>query len=254
MPNFTDYSNMQPHFIGIIPARFASTRFPGKPLADIHGKPMVQRVYEQVAKAELSKQVVATDDLRIFQAVQSFGGQAVMTSPAHPSGTDRCGEAAALLNLHDEDVVINIQGDEPFITPHEIDLLKKMFENEKVSIATLAKPLHEEHDIQNINKVKVVCALNGKALYFSRYPIPFIREAQTTSHTFLQHIGIYAYKVKTLKKIIQLPPSSLELCEKLEQLRWLEHGFEIYVSTCNYAGVGIDTPEDLAHFLHSNTL
>lgn len=236
-------------FIGIIPARYASTRFPGKPLADIHGKPMIQVVCEHVAAADLYKYAVATDDERIFNAVRAFGGEVVMTSPSHPSGTDRCGEAARKLELLDDDVVINIQGDEPFISINEISLLKSLFDNPDVQIATLVKPFTDATEAQSPNKVKVVMANTGKALYFSRYPIPFVRDAQCPTPTYYQHLGIYAYRFKTLQKLIQLKPSALEQSEKLEQLRWLENGFEIYAAPCNYAGIGIDTPEDLARLL-----
>lgn len=236
-------------FIGIIPARYASTRFPGKPLADIHGKPMIQVVCEHVAAAGLYKYAVATDDKRIFNAVRAFGGEVVMTSPSHPSGTDRCGEAARKLELLDDDVVINIQGDEPFISINEISLLKSLFDNPDVQIATLVKPFTDATEAQSPNKVKVVMANTGKALYFSRYPIPFVRDAQCPTPTYYQHLGIYAYRYKTLQRLIQLKPSALEQSEKLEQLRWLENGFEIYAAPCNYAGIGIDTPEDLARLL-----
>lgn len=245
MLNFTDFSNMQTRFIGIIPARYASTRFPGKPLAMIHGKPMIQVVCEHVAEAGLDKHVVATDDERIFNCVQGFGGNVVMTLPTHPSGTDRCGEAARKLELLDEDVIINIQGDEPFISAKEINLLKAQFDNPAVQIATLIKPFTDPQEAQNPNKVKVAWATTGKALYFSRYPIPFVRDAQCPTPTYYQHLGIYAYRFSTLQKLIQLQPSALELSEKLEQLRWLENGFEIYAAPCDYAGIGIDTPEDL---------
>ncbi len=240
---------MQTRFIGIIPARYASTRFPGKPLADIHGKPMIQVVYEHVADAGLYRQVVATDDERILNAVKGFGGEVVMTADTHPSGTDRCGEAANRLGLHDDDVIINIQGDEPFISATEISLLKGLFDNPAVQIATLVKPFDEEQEAHNPNKVKVVMANTGKALYFSRYPIPFVRDKQCLKPTYFQHLGIYAYRYKTLQELIQLPPSALEQSEKLEQLRWLENGYEIYAAPCRYAGIGIDTPEDLHHFL-----
>lgn len=251
MPSFTVCSNMQ-RFIGIIPARYASTRFPGKPLADIHGKPMIQVVCEHVSDAGLYKHVVATDDERIYNAVRAFGGEVVMTSSEHPSGTDRCGEAARKLELQDEDVVINIQGDEPFISANEISLLKSLFDNPSVEIATLVKPFSDAAEAQNPNKVKVVMANTGKALYFSRYPIPFVRDAQCPTPTYYQHLGIYAYRYKTLQKLIQLKPSALEQSEKLEQLRWLENGFEIYAAPCDYNGIGIDTPDDLALLLKNS--
>lgn len=237
---------MDKRIIGIIPARYASTRFPGKPLANLNGKPMIQVVYEHVLASQLDKVVVATDDERIFNSVKRFGGDVVMTKATHPSGTDRCGEAAELLQLHDHDVVINIQGDEPFISTCEIRLLAKLFQRPEVNIATLVKPFHDSNEAQNPNKVKVALAKNGKALYFSRFAIPFVRDIHCPTPTYFQHLGIYAYRYKTLKELILLQPSSLEQCEKLEQLRWLENGYDIYTSECQYQGIGIDTPEDLA--------
>lgn len=236
---------MNTRFFGIIPARYASTRFPGKPLAMIGSKPMIQVVCEHVREADLHHIAVATDDERIFNCVKGFGSEVVMTSPNHPSGTDRCGEAAALLGLHDDDVVINIQGDEPFISKKEINILKDMFQNPAVNIATLVKPMENAQDAQNPNKVKVALAKTGKALYFSRYPIPFVRDAGAHTPTYYQHLGIYAYRYKTLKQLIKLQPSDLECSEKLEQLRWLENGYDIYAAPCDYAGIGIDTLEDL---------
>lgn len=238
-------------FIGIIPARYASTRFPGKPLAIIHGKPMIQVVYEHVREAGLDQVAVATDDERIAECVRGFGGQVVMTQPTHPSGTDRCGEAAALLGLHDNDVIVNIQGDEPGISTKEIGLLTSLFARPEVHIATLVRPFTDPEEAENPNKVKVVLALNGKALYFSRLPIPYVRDSHSPAPTYYQHLGIYAYRYETLKQLILLPPSSLENTEKLEQLRWLENGYDIYTAPCDYRGIGIDTPEDLQRF---NTL
>lgn len=236
---------MDTRFFGIIPARYASTRFPGKPLAMIGSKPMIQVVCEHVMEADLHHIAVATDDERIYNCVKGFGSEVVMTSPNHPSGTDRCGEAASVLGLHDDDVVINIQGDEPFISKKEIQLLKDMFQNPAVNIATLVKPFEDAQEAQNPNKVKVALAKNGKALYFSRYPIPFVRDAGANTPTYYQHLGIYAYRYKTLKQLIELQPSALECSEKLEQLRWLENGYEIYAAPCDYVGIGIDTLEDL---------
>lgn len=236
---------MDTRFFGIIPARYASTRFPGKPLAMIGNKTMIQVVCEHVMEADLHHIAVATDDERIYNCVKSFGSEVVMTSPNHPSGTDRCGEAASVLGLHDDDVVINIQGDEPFISKKEIQLLKDMFQNPAVNIATLVKPFEDAQEAQNPNKVKVALAKNGKALYFSRYPIPFVRDAGANTPTYYQHLGIYAYRYKTLKQLIELQPSALECSEKLEQLRWLENGYEIYAAPCDYVGIGIDTLEDL---------
>ncbi len=232
-------------FIGIIPARYASTRFPGKPLALIHGKPMIQVVYEHVREAGLDQIAVATDDERIAQCVRGFGGEVVMTRPDHPSGTDRCGEAARILNLHKDDVVINIQGDEPAISANEIGLITSLFNIPEVHIATLVRPFTDPEEALNPNKVKVVLAQNHKALYFSRLPIPFRRDPESAAPTYHQHLGIYAYRMETLMEIIQLKPSILEQTEKLEQLRWLENGYDIHAAACNYQGIGIDTPEDL---------
>ena len=238
-------------FIGIIPARYASTRFPGKPLALIHGKPMIQVVYEHVLEAGLDQVAVATDDERIAECVRGFGGQVVMTSPDHPSGTDRCGEAARQLRLRDEDVIVNIQGDEPGISAKEISLLTSLFTRPEVHIATLVRPFTDPEEAENPNKVKVVIAQDRKALYFSRYPIPYRRDTASEAPTYHQHLGIYAYRHKTLQNLIKLTPSMLEQTEKLEQLRWLENGYNIYTAACDYSGIGIDTPEDLQRF---NTL
>jgi len=240
---------MSIRFIGIIPARYASTRFPGKPLADLHGKPMIQVVYEHVQEADLQDIAVATDHELIAQCVQKFGGKVVMTSPSHPSGTDRCGEAASKMQLSDDDVVINIQGDEPFISKKELELLKLLFDNPNVNIATLVKPFQSTQEAQNPNKVKVVLSSSHKALYFSRFAIPFVRDANQPEPTYYQHLGIYAYRYHTLKELIKLKPSNLEQSEKLEQLRWLENDYTIYAAPCDYQGIGIDTPEDLANLL-----
>lgn len=238
---------MGTRFIGIIPARYASTRFPGKPLALLQGKPMIQHVCEHVASSTLDQYVVATDDERIYECVRSFGGEVVMTAPSHPSGTDRCGEAARTLQLNDDDVVINIQGDEPFISANEIGLLTGLFENPAVHIATLVKPIDDPAVATDPNKVKVVTDRDGKALYFSRLPIPYVRDANGPAPTYLQHLGIYAYRYKTLCELVRLTPSTLEQCEKLEQLRWLENGYSIHTASCHYNGIGIDTPVDLEH-------
>lgn len=229
--------------IGIIPARYASTRFPGKPLAMIYDKPMIQHVFERAKESSLDQVIVATDDLRIEEAVKQFGGNVMLSSPNHPSGTDRCGEIASKLQLKENDVVINIQGDEPFIQKQEINTLLQLFDNECVEIATLVKPIDRPEEIEDPNKVKVVVSKQNRALYFSRYPIPYIRGDE--KNVFYKHIGIYAYRYKTLQKIIQLPTSKLENCEKLEQLRWLENDFSIYTALCYHESVAIDTPEDL---------
>ncbi|MCL1850313.1 MAG: 3-deoxy-manno-octulosonate cytidylyltransferase [Bacteroidetes bacterium] len=225
--------------IGIIPARYASTRFPGKPLMLIHNKPMIQHVYERAKEADLDDLYVATDDDRIKNVVESFGGKVIMTGLHHASGTDRCAETAQMLNLKDTDFIINIQGDEPFIRKEEINLLINLIENQKVQIATLVKPVSNEEELNNPNKVKVVFTVSNRALYFSRSPIP---HSPLTAH---KHIGIYAYRNDILQQITKLPISKLEESEKLEQLRWLENNFTIYVEICHHESIAIDTPEDL---------
>jgi 3-deoxy-manno-octulosonate cytidylyltransferase (CMP-KDO synthetase) len=242
-------------FLGIIPARYASTRFPGKPLADMLGKPMIQRVYEQVQHA-VDLLCVATDDARIEAAVKAFGGNAVMTSANHRSGTDRCYEAFAKTG-GDYDIVINIQGDEPFIQPEQIELLKNCFLNPDTQIATLVKPFSEnsdfEKDLLNPNSPKVVINQNREALYFSRSVIPYIRNREHAkwpeSHIYYKHIGLYAYKADILRDIVNLPQSPLELAESLEQLRWLENGYKIKVGITHLETLGIDTPEDMEQAL-----
>lgn len=234
--------------IGIIPARYASTRFPGKPLVDIAGKSMIQRVYEQASKAKsLAKVVIATDDPRIAEEVKRFGGDFVFTAAHHQSGTDRCAEV--IEKLHDFDIVINIQGDEPFIEPAQIDLLASCFTDPKVELATLIKPIQSQESIYNPNSPKVVIDVYGRAMYFSRSPIPFIRAGEpgvwAEKHQFYKHIGIYGYRAEALKAITKLPPSSLEIAESLEQLRWIENGFYIQTKITELETVAIDTPEDL---------
>ena len=238
-------------FLGIIPARYASTRFPGKPLADIDGKPMIQRVYEQV-RSTVDALVVATDDERIHDVVQNFGGRAILTSGEHRSGTDRCMEAFLQIGK-DYDVVINIQGDEPFIHPEQIGLLKQCFSEANTQIATLVKPFDPDGDFEqtllNPNTPKVVLNNRSEAIYFSRSIIPYIRRKDDTdwlrTHTFYKHIGLYAYRSDILKLITALPQSSLELAESLEQLRWLQNGYKIKVAITHQETIGIDTPEDL---------
>lgn len=236
---------MDNNAIGIIPARYASSRFPGKPLARIGSKTLIECVYERVMGASLKHVAVATDDRRIADCVESFGGTVVMTSPHHPSGTDRCREAAEHFSPGNDDVIVNIQGDEPFISGREISLLTSAFSEKEVCIATLANSSATKTPAENPNSVKVVTALNGNALYFSRAPIPYRRDASSEPPHLLRHVGIYAYRFGTLKKITELRPSRLELCEKLEQLRWLENGYSIRVLECDYEGIGVDTPEDL---------
>lgn len=237
-------------FIAIIPARYASTRFPGKPLADMEGKPMIQRVYEQVKQA-VHDVWVATDDLRIFETVLSFGGKAVMTSTDHRSGTDRIQEAYSKIG-EDFDVVINVQGDEPFIQPEQIESLKECFDSKDVELATLVKPFKKEDGFDvlfNPNSPKVVINKENEAIYFSRSIVPYIRDVHHTEwldkHAFYKHIGMYAYRVDVLKEITQLPQSSLEKAESLEQLRWIENGYRIRVGYTDVETIGIDTPEDL---------
>lgn len=237
-------------FIAIIPARYASTRFPGKPLADMGGKPMIQRVYEQVKRA-VHDVWVATDDSRIFETVKAFGGKAVMTSTEHRSGTDRIQEAYSKIG-EDFDVVINVQGDEPFIQPEQIESLKECFDSKDVELATLVKPFKKEDGFDvlfNPNSPKVVINKENEAIYFSRSIVPYIRDAHHTEwldkHTFYKHIGMYAYRVDVLKEITQLPQSSLEKAESLEQLRWIENGYRIRVGYTDVETIGIDTPEDM---------
>lgn len=234
---------------GIIPARFASSRFPGKPLVDIDGKTMIRRVYEQVLKAGLIKQViVATDDGRIKTEVESFGGNVVMTSDKHRSGTDRCAE---VMEVFDEnfDVIINIQGDEPFIDPNQVNLLAEMFWDKSVEIATLAKKIIRNEDLMNPNVVKVVADINHCALYFSRSPIPYFRGKEPISwineHDYFKHIGIYGYRSQSLREIVKLTPGILERAESLEQLRWIENGFRVFVKETESESIAVDTPDDL---------
>ncbi len=237
-------------FIAIIPARYASTRFPGKPLALIGGKPMIQCVYEQVAKA-VETIYVATDDERIVDCVKTFGGNVVMTSPTHRSGTDRCHEAYTKIGKT-FDVIINVQGDEPFIQPEQIETIKQCFADPKTTIATLVKPFEANDtwdDLVSPNTPKVVINKRMEAMYFSRSVIPYLRGIDRTKwlaqHTFYKHIGMYAYKAETLAEITQLEPTELELSESLEQLRWLENGYSIKVGITHLQTIGIDTPEDL---------
>ena len=237
-------------FLGLIPARYASTRFPAKPLAMLGGKPVIQRVYEQVVGC-VDEAYVATDDERIAQTVQSFGGKVVMTSTAHRSGTDRCREAAMQVG-GDYDVVINIQGDEPFIHPSQIETVKHCFDDATTQIATLVKPFGADASIeqlQNPNSPKVVLDKQMHALYFSRSVIPYLRGVEQSEwlkhHTYYKHIGLYAYRRAVLDEITALPQSTLELVESLEQLRWLENGYTIKVGLTDVETIGIDTPDDL---------
>ncbi len=240
------------HSIGIIPARYSSTRFPGKPLVAIDGKIMIQRVYEQAKKAiALHHVIVATDDQRICDAVLAFGGDAVMTSPNHESGTDRCLEA--LNQIQEEfDIVVNIQGDEPFISPDQINLILSCFHQENTEIATLVKRIENEEELWNINKPKVVIDEDDFAIYFSRQAIPFIRgvakENWLEEFNFYKHIGMYAYRTEILKEVAALQASRLERAEGLEQLRWIENGYKIKVAITDEEALSVDTPEDLEQF------
>lgn len=237
-------------YLGIIPARYASTRFPGKPLAQLGGKPVIQRVWEQV-NSVLDSVIVATDDERIVKTVESFGGKAVMTSNQHRSGTDRCWEAY-VKNGGAEDVIINIQGDEPFIHGSQLRSVMSCFDDVDTDIATLVRPFVGEDYrlLENPNSVKVVIDKQMHARYFSRSVIPFVRgvdqELWPTKVQYYTHIGLYAYRAEVLRTITQLPQSSLELAESLEQLRWLENGYTIKTAISNLETIGIDTPQDLA--------
>lgn len=234
-------------FMAIIPARYASTRFPGKPLAVLGGKTVIQRVYEQVSSL-LDEVYVATDDERIFQAVESFGGRAVMTRTDHKSGTDRIEEAAEKIGS-DADVIINVQGDEPFIQPSQIETLMHLFDAPETQIGTLGKRFETIEGVENPNSPKIVTDNRGFALYFSRSPIPYVRSIDRNlwleAYPFLKHLGIYAYRREVLREVTQLPQGRLEKAESLEQLRWLENGYRIRVGLTDVETVGIDTPEDL---------
>lgn len=234
-------------FIGIIPARYASTRFPGKPLALLGGKPVIQHVYEKVA-AVLEAAYVATDDERIYDVVKSFGGQVVMTRTDHKSGTDRIEEAIEKIG-GEWDVVVNVQGDEPFVAKSQLDTICHCFDDPTTQIATLGKPFESMEAVQNPNSPKIVVDNMGFAMYFSRSVIPYVRGKEKSSwlthYPFLKHLGIYAYRKDVLRQITQLPQSSLEIAESLEQLRWLQNGFKIKVGTTDVETVGIDTPQEL---------
>ena len=234
-------------FIAIIPARYASTRFPGKPLAMLGGKPVIQRVYEQVIGA-VADAWVATDDERILTAVEQFGGKAVMTRSDHQSGTDRIEEAVEKIGTN-ADVIINVQGDEPFVQRSQLETLKGLFSDAQTQIATLGKPFTTMDAVENPNSPKIVCTTEGYALYFSRSVIPFVRGRERQEwlkhFPFLKHLGLYAYRREVLAQITQLPQSPLELAESLEQLRWLQNGYRIKVGLTDVETVGIDTPDDL---------
>lgn len=247
---------MNLNFVAIIPSRFGSSRFPGKPLADIGGKMMIQRVYEQVIQA-VKEAWVATDDERIVDAVRSFGGKAVMTSTLHRSGTDRCAEAVRRISEEtgtNFDVVINVQGDEPFIHPSQITSLQQPFnEHPSTEIATLIQRIHTSDMLFDKSEAKVALDTHGNALYFSRLPIPMIFKSDEmewiSQFAYYCHVGIYAYRTDILQKLSQLPEGQLEKAESLEQLRWLENGYKIKTMVTSHTTVSIDTPDDLARIL-----
>ena len=251
---------MMDKVLGIIPSRYASTRFPGKPLANIKGKSMVQRVYEAASKT-INMIVVATDDERIYKHVSGFGGKAVMTSTEHRSGTDRCVEALDIFSARYDfvpDIVVNIQGDEPFLHPDDIKKLHSCFDADNCQIATLVKQILNYDDLHNPNNPKVVIGTSNQALYFSRSPIPFFRNAEpikwSLQHKYYKHIGLYGYRTKVLREVAQLPQSRLELAESLEQLRWIENGYSIHVAETEIETPSVDTPEDLEAILNNPEL
>ena len=236
------------NILGIIPARYASTRFPGKPLVDIAGKSMIQRVYEQAKKCiDLAEVIVATDDGRIYDHVVNFGGLAIITSADHQSGTDRCAEVALLRPQYD--VIINIQGDEPYIDPEQVSKLAACFNDADTQIATLIKKVQNEQELFNPSSPKVIVNKLSEAIYFSRSPLPHIRGHEQKDwlnyFTYFKHIGIYGYRADVLQQITKLPVSSLEKAESLEQLRWIENGYRIKVSETELETYAVDTPEDL---------
>ncbi|MEQ9285986.1 MAG: 3-deoxy-manno-octulosonate cytidylyltransferase [Cyclobacteriaceae bacterium] len=234
--------------LGVIPARYESTRFPGKCMVDIAGKTMVRRVYERASESDsLSKVIVATDDQRIFDEITNCGGDVVMTSPSHRNGTERCSEVLGKMNEH-YDYIINIQGDEPFINPEQIDILASCLDGE-TELGTLVRHERDQEVLSRPTEMKVVLNKNDEAMYFSRSVIPFVRDATNVDwaerHEFYLHVGIYAYRSDILKEIVKLPPGKLEMTESLEQLRWLENGFKIKVAHTQHESFMIDTPEDL---------
>ena len=229
--------------LGIIPARYNSSRFPGKPLVDLKGKSMIQRVYEGANKSKmLDRLIVATDDNRIANEVNRFCGEVIMTKSTHNSGTERCAEVAKKLGEYD--IVINIQGDEPLVNSNQLDQLIDVFKDKKIQIATLGIETAEIKEIENSNRIKIVCDVNNNAMYFSRSIIPFNRETHT-NQKYLRHIGLYAYRYNTLNNLCNLIPSEIEKTESLEQLRWLYHGYPIYVLKTNIETPNIDSPDDL---------
>ncbi len=251
-----NYTKVMMKFIGIIPARYESSRFPGKPLAMIAGKPMIQHVFENASKTvSLNEVVVATDDERIFSCVSEFGGKVVMTSSKHPSGTDRCNEVLSLLNDQGQhfDAAINIQGDEPFLNPEQIETVIQSFKiGTEIKISTLIKKISQSSELFNSNVVKAVVDKDANAVYFSRSSIPYMRDVEQdqwiNQHSYYKHIGIYGYRSEILKEICQLEKSSLEKAESLEQLRWIENGYKIKTTLTTIENQAVDTPEDLKFF------
>lgn len=236
--------------LGVIPARYASTRLPGKPLLDIGGRSMVQRVVAQASKASgLARVVVATDDVRIVDHVNGFGGHAVLTSPDHPSGTDRCWEAVLRTGEADFDAVVNIQGDEPFIAPEQIEELCRALADAPGGIATLAQVVTDDHDLEDPGEVLITTNIHMDALYFSRAAIPWLHRAgvgpRHTQFRFLKHVGLYGFRTEVLRELVALKPSALEMAESLEQLRWLEHGHKVRVGLTDHPSFCVDTPADL---------
>lgn len=244
--------------IAIIPARYASSRFPAKVLVDINGKTMIERVFNQAKKAaKLSDVFIATDNQLVFETVKKFTQNVLMTSDTHISGTDRIAEAALILekNKVEFDFIINIQGDEPFIKPEQIDSLAEiLIQNQSTQLATLVSKIKDSETLFDTNVVKAIFDINHKAIYFSRNPIPFVRNAEKNNwlseHTFYHHIGMYAYQKEILQQITKLKPSTLELAESLEQLRWIENGFSIHIAITPFESIGIDTPQDLEKILN----
>jgi len=244
--------------IGIVPARFGSTRFPGKPLVDINGKSMIQRVYEQCLQSRrLTKVLIATDDEKILNHVNEFGGEAIITSPQHQSGTDRCSEVIEKIGLEKWDVVINIQGDEPYIHPEQIDLLCSTFDENETQIATLVKKITSVDELFNHNNVKVILNKRKEAVYFSRSPIPYNRNFPEQDwlkySTYYKHIGIYGYRTLKLLEVSRLAKTNLEITESLEQLRWIENGYVIKAEITSLESIAIDTPDDLIRVKTSQT-
>lgn len=237
--------------LAIIPARYHSSRLPAKMLADIGGKSLIQRVYERVCQSAVDAVIIATDHIDIYQAAQQFGAQVMMTSSNHVSGTDRCAEVMQKLQTEGKyyDIIVNVQGDEPFIQPAQIGELLAIFDNPQAQIGTLARRIEDNAAVHNPNIVKVVFSVSGRALYFSRYALPFMRAIATEEWlqkgVFYQHIGLYGFRAETLSQLMALKPSRLELSESLEQLRWLENDYPIHVATTLHPSMGIDTQEDL---------